>query len=76
MAGTLHSFHMLTAYASWSLLGCALVTTASVPVWLGWAGIVLGALLSLGFVVLQGGFLSPPILAHVYPLTVGIALLV
>ncbi|HEX2421048.1 MAG TPA: hypothetical protein VHL55_05570 [Acidimicrobiia bacterium] len=34
------------------------------------------ALLIPGFLVLKGGPLAPPIHAHVYPLTVGIALLV
>lgn len=75
-AGALHSFHMVSAYLSWALIGGSLITTAVVPIWLGWSGVALGVLLSLGFVALKGGPLSPPILAHVFPLAVGIALLV
>ncbi len=75
-AGAIHVFHMLSAYASWVFIGGALVSTALAPVWLGWAGVVLGTLLALGFIAMKGGPLAPPILAHAYPLAIGIALLI
>ncbi|HEX2370100.1 MAG TPA: DUF4386 family protein [Acidimicrobiia bacterium] len=74
-AGTIHVFHMLSAYGSWVLIGGALISTGIAPAWLGWAGVALGTVLALGFIALRGGPLSPPILAHVYPLAIGIALL-
>ncbi len=75
-AGAIHVFHMLSAYGSWVFLGGAIVSTALAPAWLGWTGVALGTVLALGFIALKGGPLAPPILAHAYPLAIGIALLI
>ena len=75
-AGAIHVFHMLSAYGSWIFLGGAIIITTLAPVWLGWAGVVLGIVLALGFIAMRGGPLAPPILAHAYSLAIGIALLV
>ena len=75
-AGAIHVFHMLSAYGSWIFLGGAIIITTLAPAWLGWAGVVLGIVLALGFIAMRGGPLAPPILAHAYSLAIGIALLV
>jgi hypothetical protein len=75
-ADSAYRYHMATAYVSWALIGGGLLVTGLTPAWLGWAGVALGAIMSIGLVALRGGPFSPPILAHVYPAAVGIALLV
>jgi hypothetical protein len=74
-AGLLMAAHMVTAYTSWAFFGAALVRSGVGPSWLGWSGVVAGAVLALGFVVLRGGPFAPPILAHVYSAVVGVVLL-
>lgn len=66
---------MLSSYMSWAMTGGALMTSASAPPWLGWTGVAAGCLLTVGFLAARGGPFAPPILAHVYPLAVGISLL-
>ena len=74
-AGLLMAAHMVTAYASWAFLGAGLLQSGAGPSWLGWAGVVTGSVLAVGYVALRGGPFAPPILAHVYTAVVGIGLL-
>ena len=73
--GVLHSIHLLSAYASWTFLGGAVVSSGVVPEWLGWLGVGLGVSGAVGYIALKGGPFAPPILAHLYPFVLGIALL-
>jgi hypothetical protein len=45
------------------------------PAWLGWTGVVSGAVGFVGFVVGHGGPFGPPIIAHAFGLLVGIVIL-
>jgi hypothetical protein len=72
--GHLHMFHMLTAYLSWLLLGAAVIDTGIVGEWVGWLGVALGAAGMSGYVTIKGGPFAPPILAHFYPLILGVSL--
>ena len=74
--GALHRIHLLTAYVSWTFLGSAVVSTVIVSQWIGWLGVGMGVAGALGYVALRGGPFAPPILAHLYPLILGIALLI
>ena len=74
--GALHSIHLLSAYGSWTFLGSAVVSSEIVPQWLGWLGVGLGVGGALGYTALKGGPFAPPILAHLYPFILGIALIV
>lgn len=74
--GVLHSIHLLTAYVSWTFLGSAVVSSEIVAQWLGWLGVGLGVGGAVGYIVFRGGPFAPPILAHLYPFILGIALLV
>ena len=72
--GVIHSIHLLSAYASWTFFGSAVVSSGLLPEWLGWLGVGLGVAGAVGYAVLKGGPFAPPILAHLYPLILGIAL--
>ena len=74
--GALHSVHLLTAYVSWAFLGSAVVSSELVADWIGWLGAGLGVAGAAGYTALKGGPFAPPILAHLYPFILGIALLV
>ncbi len=73
--GVLHSIHLLTAYVSWTFLGSAVVSSEMVAEWLGWLGVGLGVGGAAGYAAFKGGPFAPPILAHLYPFILGIALL-
>ena len=70
----LYVAHMLLSYATFALLGGALLRGTLAPGWLGWVGLVFGCLGVLGFAVLRGGPFAPPIMAHSFGLLVGIVL--
>ena len=74
--GVLHGIHLLTAYVSWIFIGSAVVSTEIMAEWTGWLGIGLGATGAIGYATFKGGPFAPPILAHVYPCYLGVALLV
>jgi len=74
--GHLHSLHLLTAYLSWVALGASVLDTEILASWVGLLGIGLGLTGFVGYTALRGGPFAPPILAHLYPLFLGIALLV
>lgn len=76
-AGTLYIVHMLTAYAAFALLGCAVLASDALPVWLGWTGVGCGLVFAAGLVATRfSGPFNPPILAHLYTAMVGAVLLV
>ena len=62
--GVIHSIHLLSAYASWTFFGSAVVSSGLIPEWLGWLGVGLGAAGAVGYAVLKGGPFAPPILAR------------
>ena len=68
--------HMILSYAAIALLGWSLLASDIVAPWLGWAGIVFGVVWCLGFVRLRSALFAPPILVHVWPFAVGVALIV
>lgn len=73
---SLYLVHMLCSYATFALLGAALLIAPDAPTWLGWLGIGLGLNLSTGLVVTRfAGPFNPPILAHTYTAIIGIVLL-
>ncbi len=76
-AGALYVVHMLTAYVSSAVLGCAVLASDALPRWLGWSGVVWGLVFAAGFVATRfSGPFNPPFWAHVYTGSLGIALLV
>ena len=76
VAGRLHVAFMMLSYATFVLLGLALVRGSLVPEWVGWVGIAAGASGLLGFPLLRGGPFAPPIIAHSFGLLVGIVMVV
>jgi uncharacterized membrane protein YtjA (UPF0391 family) len=75
-ASLLFRAHMLSAYATFVVLGAAVVLDDGLPVWLGWLGVgwgvAFGALMALGGRMSYA--VSPPFWAHTYPAVVGVAL--
>jgi hypothetical protein len=75
-AGSLYVVHMASAYASFALLGSAVLAHGVLNPWIGWTGVILGLGSLAGFVATHAaGPFNPPILAHLYPLILGIVLL-
>ena len=74
-AGGLYIVHMASAYASFAVLGAAVLDGGG-PAWLGWLGVGLGLGCLAGFAGTRfSGPFNPPILAHVYPAVLGVWLL-
>ncbi|GIG58128.1 hypothetical protein Lfu02_25000 [Longispora fulva] len=74
-ASWLYCAHMLASYTAFTVLGAAVVVS-ELPTWLGWLGVVLGPGCLFGLVSTRfSGPFNPPILAHLYPAAVGLALL-
>jgi hypothetical protein len=66
----------VSSYATFTILGAALLIAPDAPTWLWWLGIGLGTGLSTGLVVTRfGGPFNPPILAHTYTAIIGIVFL-
>jgi hypothetical protein len=76
IASALYVSHMLLSYATFAALGCAMLRSSIVPVWLGWTGVASGTVGFTGFLVMRGGPFGPPIIAHAFGLLVGIVMLV
>jgi hypothetical protein len=75
-AGSLYVVHMASAYASFSLLGLAVLANGFLSPWVGWTGIALGLGSLAGFAATRGaGPFNPPILAHLYTLILGLVVL-
>jgi hypothetical protein len=75
-ASVLYASHMLLSYATFAVLGSAMLHSSLFPIWLGWTGIASGTLGFIGFLVMRGGPFGPPIIAHSFGLLVGIIMLV
>ena len=77
LAYALYAGHMLLSYASFAILGGAMLVSRSLaPTWIGVAGVCLGAACAGGFILMRGGPFSPPIIAHSFGFLVGIVLLI
>jgi hypothetical protein len=77
-ATSLYSIHMLSAYASFVLLGSAVLAGSALPTWLGWLGVIWGVAFVVGFVVVADRFgapFYPPFWAHAYTGVLGVVLL-
>jgi hypothetical protein len=76
-ATALYIVHMLSAYAAASVLGVAALASDAFPDWLGWSGVAWGLTFGAGMVLTKfAGPFNPPLWAHVYTATLGVALLV
>ena len=77
-ASLLYRAHMLSAYATFVVLGAAVVLDDDLPAWLGWLGVGWGC--AFGAVLAVGGRIAyavhPPFWAHTYPAVVGVVLIV
>ena len=75
-AGALYIVHMLTAYIASAVVGLAVLTSDTLPTWLGLAGVIWGLTFAAGFVTTRfAGPFNPPFWAHLYTGTVGTVLL-
>jgi hypothetical protein len=77
-ATSLYTIHMLSAYASFVLLGAAVLAGGDLPAWLGWLGVSWGVAFVAGFVVVADRFHAPfypPFWAHAYTGVLGVVLL-
>jgi hypothetical protein len=75
-AGELYRVHMLAAYATFAVLGVAVLADGQLPVWIGVSGIAGGILFSAGFLSRWAALFSPPLWAHLYTGVLGVALLI
>jgi hypothetical protein len=76
LGNALYVLHMLLSYATFALLGGAMLNGSLLPAWLGWFGVALGVVALVGFLLARGGPFAPPILAHSFGLLVGIVMLI
>jgi hypothetical protein len=77
-ATSLYTIHMLSAYASFVLLGAAVLAAGDLPAWLGWLGVGWGVVFVAGFVGVADRFgapFYPPFWAHAYTGVLGVVLL-
>jgi hypothetical protein len=76
-ASLLYRAHMLSAYATFSILGAAVVLDDGLPAWLGWLGVGWGCVFATLLVVGSRAAYAvyPPFWAHTYPAIVGLALI-
>ena len=75
-AGALYIVHMLTAYVASAVVGIAVLVSETLPMWLGWTGVVWGLTFAVGFVATRfAGPFNPPFWAHLYTGTVGVVCL-
>jgi hypothetical protein len=65
----------MLSYATFVLLGLALLRDALVPGWVGWVGVAAGVSGLIGYPLLRGAF-GPPIIAHSFGMLVGIVMLI
>jgi len=71
-----YGLHMILSYAAIGLLGWSILASKIVSPWLGWAGIFFGVAWCVGFARFRSGPFAPPILVHVWPFAIGVALVV
>jgi hypothetical protein len=76
-ASLLYRAHMFSAYATFVVLGAAVVLDERLPDWLGWLGVGWGC--AFAGLLAVGGRIAfavyPPFWAHTYPAAVGVVLL-
>ena len=67
---------MTASYASFMILGIAVLRADGLPDWLGWLGVGWGAVFLAGFVATRfAGPFNPPFLAHTFTALLGVVLL-
>lgn len=74
-AGWMFWLHLMLQYLATIFMGFSVGISESFPEWTGWLGAGLGAFLLLGNAARISVF-SPPILVHVWPLVLGITILI
>lgn len=74
-AGWVFWMHLMLHYLATVFLGFSIVDSASLPVWIGWAGAGFGTFMLLGNAARISVF-QPPILVHLWPLVLGIVILI
>lgn len=75
-AGALYVFQMAASFASFALLGAAVLAGDLAPAWAGWLGVGWGVLFLAGFVLTRfAGPFNPPFWAHAYTGLLGVVLL-
>jgi hypothetical protein len=75
LAGVMYAAFMILSYVSSAVLGLGVLRSSVLPASTGWIGLVGGAVFALGFVAVRGGPFAPPIMALLYTLWLGVALL-
>ena len=74
-AASLYVMHMASAYATFVVLGAAVLVTNG-PAWFGWLGVGGGTAFLAGFVATRfDGVFNPPFWAHTYTAALGILML-
>jgi hypothetical protein len=69
--GLLFSAYMVMAYLGVAAYGAAILQTGSLPRWVGWTAVVFGLVAVPGLVT---PLFQPPLMVHVVPFIIGIAL--
>jgi hypothetical protein len=75
LAGVLYAAFMILSYVASAVLGLGILRSGVLSASTGFVGLVGGALFTLGFIVVRGGPFAPPIMALLYTLWLGVALL-
>ena len=75
LASRLHVVFMMLSYATFVLLGLAMLRGSLMPAWVAWVGVTAGLAGLVGYPLLRGGPFAPPIIAHSFGLLVGIVIL-
>lgn len=75
-AGSLYVVHMASAYATFAILGWAVLAAGELPRWTGWLGVGWGLGFLIAFVATRfSGMFNPPFWAHAYTGVLGVVLL-
>jgi hypothetical protein len=75
-AASMYDIHMCSAYATFALLGAAVLAEGVLAAWVGWVGVGWGVAFLAGFVATRfTGPFNPPFWAHAYTGLVGVMIL-